>query len=56
MNKKVKKKMEALKTRIQKLQQQIAGAKQQSDEPGEVTRLEAELASAKEELETLKKA
>ena len=54
MNKKEKKKMDALKTRIQKLQQQIAGAKQQADEPGEVERLEGELASAKQELETLR--
>ncbi len=56
MNKKVKKKMEALKTRIQKLQQQIAGTKKQADDTEELGRLEAELASARKELEELKNA
>ncbi len=54
MNKKVKKKMDALRTRIQKLQQQIAGAKRQEDEPGELARLEGELAAARRELDELK--
>ncbi len=56
MNKKIKKKLEVLRAKVQKLQKQIAGARQQSDEAGEVARLEAELAKAQEELEALKKA
>lgn len=54
MDKKAKKKIEVLRNRIQKLQQQLSGARQQDDEPGEVTRLESEIAAAKEEIEKLK--
>lgn len=56
MNKKVKKKMDTLKQRIQKLEQQRAGAKRQADEPEEVARLESEIAKARAELDELKKA
>ena len=34
--------------------QQLAGARQQEDEPGEVDRIEQEIASVKEEIEKLK--
>lgn len=54
MNKKVKKKMDALKSRIQKLQQQIAGAKRQADDPEELARLESEITEAQRELDELK--
>lgn len=54
MDKKAKKKIEVLRNRIQKLQQQLSGAKQQDDEPGEVERLETEIAAAKAEIEKLK--
>ena len=54
MNKKLKKKLEQCNAKIQKLQQQLSGARKQADEPGEVARLERELAAAKEELEKLK--
>ena len=54
MDKKAKKKIEVLRSRIQKLQQQLSGAKQQDDEPGEVQRLEDEIASARTEIEKLK--
>lgn len=54
MNKKIKKKIETLQKRMQKLRQQLAGAKQQDDEPGEIDRLEAEIASVTDEVENLK--
>ncbi len=56
MNKKDKKKMDTLKKRIQKLEQQLAGAKKQADEPEEISRLGDEIAKARAELEQLKSA
>ncbi len=53
MDKKAKKKQEVLRQRLQKLQQQLAGARKQMDDPEEVTRLEKDIASAKAELEKL---
>lgn len=55
MNKKTKKKIEVLRQRIQKLKQQLAGARQQDDEPGEVQRLESEIAEAEAQIEKLSK-
>ncbi len=54
MNKKIKKKIDVLNTRMQKLRQQLAGAKQQMDEPDEVTRIESEIAATEAELAELK--
>jgi hypothetical protein len=54
MDKKQKKRMEVLQQKIQKLQQQLAGAKQQPDDPADVPRIEGELAAAHEELSRLK--
>ena len=54
MDKKAKKRVEVLRQRTQKLNQQLAGARQQEDEPGEVDRIEQEIASVKEEIERLK--
>lgn len=45
MDKKDKKRLEVIHQRLQKLRQQLAGAKKQDDEPGEVKKLEAEIAS-----------
>ena len=53
MDKKAKKKQEVLRPRLQKLQQQLAGARKQMDDPEEVSRLEKEIASVKSELEKL---
>ena len=53
MDKKAKKKIDTLRQRIQKLKNQLAGAKQQDDEPGEVARLETEIADAQAEIEKL---
>ena len=54
MDKKAKKRVEVLRQRIQKLNRRLAGARQPEDEPGEVNRLEQEIASVKEEIEKLK--
>jgi hypothetical protein len=55
MDKKDKKRMEVLQQKIAKLQQLLAGAKKQPDDPAEVPRLEKELAAAHAELAALKK-
>jgi hypothetical protein len=54
MDKKAKKKQDVLRQRQQKLQQQLAGARKQMDDPDEVRRLEVELATTNSELEKLK--
>ncbi len=54
MDKKDKKRMEVLQQRIAKLQQLLAGAKKQPDDPADVPRLEKELSAAHAELGTLK--
>jgi hypothetical protein len=53
VDKKAKKKQDVLRQRLQKLQQQLAGARKQMDDPDEVRRLEADIAAAKTELEKL---
>jgi hypothetical protein len=55
MDKKEKKRMEVLHQKIAKLQQQLAGAKKQPDDPTEVPRLEQALVAAHAELAALKK-
>lgn len=54
MDKKTKKKIDVLRKRLQKLKQQVAGAKQQNDEPDEIKRLEAEILQADSEIEKLR--
>jgi len=54
MDKKTKKKIEVLHQRLRKLRQQLAGAKQQADEPGEAQRLEKEIAVVESEVVKLK--
>jgi len=54
MDKKAKKKIEVIRKRIQKMQLQLSGAKQQNDEPGEVQRLESEIAAAEAKIKSLK--
>ena len=54
MDKKAKKRIEVLRQRVQKLKLQLSGAKQQDDEPGEVDRLEKEIADTLAEVEKLK--
>ena len=54
MDKKQKKRLEVLQQKIAKLQQLLAGAKKQPDDPAEVPRLEQELAAAHEELHKIR--
>lgn len=54
MDKKQKKRMEVLHQKIAKLQQLLAGAKKQPDDPAEIPRLERELAAVHAELGSLK--
>ena len=49
MDKKAKKRIDLLQDRLQKLRQQVAGAKKQMDDPSEVRRLEQEIAAAESE-------
>ena len=53
MDKKAKKRLEVLHQRLQQLRQKLAGARKQDDEPGEVKRLEAEIAAAETEAKKL---
>ncbi|NQT13834.1 MAG: hypothetical protein HQ582_13860 [Planctomycetes bacterium] len=54
MDKKSKKKTQALNQRIQKLHQQLAGARKQADEPGEIAALEQQIAEAEAQVAKLK--
>jgi hypothetical protein len=54
MDKKTKKKIDAIQQRLQKLRQQLAGAKKQRDELQETTALERQLAEAEAELAKFK--
>ena len=54
MDKKAKKKIQALNQRVQKLRQQVAGAKKQLDDPAELELLEQRLATAEAELAKIK--
>jgi len=54
MDKKAKKRLEVLKQRRVKLEQLLAGAKQQMDDPNDVVRFQGELDKIREEISTLK--
>ncbi|MFT5524843.1 MAG: uncharacterized coiled-coil DUF342 family protein [Pirellulaceae bacterium] len=54
MDKKAKKRLEVIRQRLQALQKQLAGAKQQDDEPGEVAELEAQITKLDEEAKALR--
>ncbi len=54
MDKKAKKKLDALRQRMQKLQQQLSGARKQLDDPEEVRRLEQDIKATESELEKFK--
>jgi len=54
MDKKAKKRIDLLNKKINDVQQRLAGARKQMDDPSEVAQLEKELAAAKQELEKLK--
>ncbi len=54
MDKKAKKRIDILHLKLQKLRLQLAGAKQQVDDPADIKRLEAEIAAAEKEIAQLK--
>ena len=54
MDKKAKKRLEVVRKKVQNLKMQLSGAKQQDDEPGEVQRLESNIAELEQEAEKLK--
>jgi hypothetical protein len=54
VDKKAKKRIEVLQQKLQKLRQQLAGAKKQPDDPGDIIRLEKEIAAVEAELHSLK--
>jgi hypothetical protein len=54
MDKKTKKRIDVLQQKIAKLQQLLAAAKKQPDDPAEIPRLEQELAKAHAEISALK--
>ncbi len=54
MDKKAKKRMDVIQQKLQKLRQQLAGAKLQPDDPQDAINLENEIKSLTSELEKLK--
>jgi len=54
MDKKAKKRIDLLQEKLQKLRQQLAGARKQPDDPEDVPKLEREIATTTAELEKLK--
>jgi uncharacterized membrane protein len=54
VNKKTKKKIEVLRKKLDILRRQLAGAKKQTDEPGEVERLSSEVEQVEGALTELK--
>ncbi len=54
LDRKSKKRLEVLRHRLQKLQQQLTGAKQQEDEPGEAARFEKEIEEVRAEMQKIK--
>ncbi len=54
MDKKAKKRIDVLQQRLQKLRQQLAGAKSQPDDPQDAVNLEQEIKDVTTELEKLK--
>ncbi|HEY2411079.1 MAG TPA: hypothetical protein VGI40_02490 [Pirellulaceae bacterium] len=54
MDGKAKKRVKVIKQKLQLLRQKLAGAKRQDDEPGEVKKLEQEIASLEAEATKLR--
>ena len=54
MDGRAKKRLEDIKQKLQLLRQKLAGAKRQDDEPGEVRKLEQEIASLEAEATKLR--
>jgi peptidoglycan hydrolase CwlO-like protein len=56
MDKKAQKRIEMLRKKVNDIQQRLAGARKQMDDPSEVAQLEKELTAAQQEIEKLKSA
>lgn len=56
MDKKAKKRIDVIQKKLPQLQQQLAGAKAQPDDPGEPARIQAEIVKLQAELTKLKDA
>ena len=56
MDKKAKKRLDVIHQKLQQLRQNLAGARKQDDEPGEIKRLEAEIAALEAEAQKLRSA
>ncbi len=54
MDGRAKKRLEVIKQKLQLLRQKLAGAKRQDDEPGEVRKLEQEIATLEAEATKLR--
>jgi hypothetical protein len=54
MDKKAKKRLDLLRKKLTEMQQRLAGAKKQMDDPREVSQLEADIAAAQQEIDKLK--
>lgn len=54
MDKKTKKKIQSLNERIQRLRQQLAGARKQADDPGDIAALEKQITEAEVQVAKLK--
>lgn len=54
MDKRDKKRIEVINQRVLKLRQQLAGARQQEDEPGEAKKIETEIATLEAEAKKLR--
>jgi len=54
MDGRAKKRLEVIQPKLQLLRQKLAGAKKQNDEPGEVRKLEAEIAALEAEVAKLR--
>ena len=53
MNRKSRKRIQVLKPKLQRTRQQLAGAKRQTDQPGEIEELESQIAKMEAELKEL---
>ena len=56
MDRKSKKQLEVARKRLQKLQMQLSGARQQEDDPGEVQQIEEQLVETRNTIAKLKSA
>ena len=53
LNKKQKKQLDVARKKLNELQQRLAGAKRQMDDPDEVTRLAAEVAQQQQQIQKI---